>query len=87
MKQFILLSLLLSIVAASDSEVELTSHGNLDGLLCALGIVITPIAGTIYALTRCLIKDGAQAFTCIWEDLAVTAIAWFGTTAATCLVF
>ena len=107
MRQFILLSVLISLAVATNDEVELESqgnysnhelghdfeyllvqlqsHGNFSGLLCALGIVLTPIAGTIYALTRCLITDGAQAFSCVLEDLTVTGLSMLDIAGLTCI--
>lgn len=86
MKQFILLSIFLTLAVATNDEGELIESGAGNGLLCVIGIVLTPITGTIYALTRCLISEGAEAFTCIWEDLAITLLSMLGVAFSACVL-
>ena len=62
--------------------VELSGQGG--GFICAFGVILTPITGAVYAVLRCLIKDGLDAFTCIAEDLIATALTTFGIAALAC---
>jgi hypothetical protein len=43
----------------------------INGILCVLGIVVTPIIAITFMFLGCLIKAGSQVFTCIAEDAAV----------------
>ena len=85
MKKFILLSIFLTLAASTNDEGEIIESGPGNGLLCLLGLVFTPILGTTYALTRCLISEGAQAFTCVWEDLGITLLSMLGVALGTCV--
>ena len=82
MYKFILLVTFMALAAGSaDStknekesyELELSS-GSGGGYLCAFGVILTPLTGAVYAVIRCLVKAGLEAFTCIAEDLVATAI-------------
>ena len=43
------------------------------GVLCALGIILPPMTGTVYAVVRCLIKTSAtEIWECIKEDIWVS---------------
>ena len=85
MKVFLLLFISIAVVAsegtADSYEVE-EVKGKMDGVLCALGIILPPISGTLYAVLRCLWKfSGDGVWGCIKEDLVVT-----GTTMLTAAV-
>ena len=60
---------------------------NLEGLLCALGLIVTPMAGTVYGVTRCLFKTNAtDVWNCVVEDFKVTLIAWATSAAVLCWI-
>lgn len=90
MKVFILLCISIAIVAAEGTvdsyEVE-EVKGNMDGVLCALGIIMSPISGTVYAVARCLWKTNADdVWSCIKEDMYVTLTAMLGASIGVCLL-
>jgi hypothetical protein len=57
-----------------------------DGLLCVIGIVGVPISGIIYGTTRCILKSGLDALTCILEDILVTITASLTVTGVFCFI-
>jgi hypothetical protein len=44
-------------------------------LICILGIGIAPVSGVVYGITRCVIKSGLDALSCIIEDIVITLTA------------
>ena len=67
--------------------IDAVLNQNWDGLLCALGIFVTPIVGTVYGVTRCLFKTNASdVWACIGEDIKVTLTAFAAAVIGLCWI-
>jgi hypothetical protein len=41
------------------------------GLLCAIGVILTPMVSIAYMFLKCLIKENSQTLSCVATDLAI----------------
>ena len=68
-------------------EMMEVKNQNWDGLLCALGIILPPMTGTVYGVVRCIVKTGAEdVWSCKEEDLTVTLTTMATLTIGFCLI-
>ena len=103
MKLFLILCMALAMTSAENEDVQMQgvssvnwqdiagisnySQQNWDGLLCALGLILTPLTGTVYGVTRCLWKTNAtEVWSCIVEDIKVTATAMLAAAVGLCWI-
>ena len=87
MYRFILLFLTIGFAAAAEENTEIAPVEFYPGLACSVGLIITPIAGTLFAITRCLLKNGVDGILdCLWNDSEAALISYALISATFCIL-
>jgi hypothetical protein len=45
-----------------------------EALICAIGLVLSPMVGILYGVLRCTVKQGTAIVECIVEDILATSL-------------
>lgn len=87
MYRFIILCFTIGFAASAEENTEIAPVEFYPGLLCSVALIITPIAATVFALIRCLLKNGADGvLDCLWNDSEAALISYALISTAFCIL-
>ena len=72
--------------STNNEKTEIAELGQTAWVCPYIGLMITPLTGAVFAVFRCLVKDGLDVFTCISEDLLITAMSTLGLSVFFCVL-